>query len=108
TSRLFLALSSTHFHHFPRHIFSAFVFTQAKEDRMAQAAVARPFGEADLRDEFRLQPGAEFHLGCRDALAKSAAALRGQVHEGTRRAAQRFELVEQLTQPRLRVAAADL
>src|SRR5688572_97080 len=42
---------------FTHHVLRVLVLAQPQEARMPQPAVARPLGEADLRDEPRLDPG---------------------------------------------------
>jgi len=42
--------------------FGVFVFAKAEERRLAEVIVACPFGEANLANEFGLQPDATPHL----------------------------------------------
>src|SRR6266481_3319448 len=48
--------------------FGVFVFAKAQERRLAEVMVASPLGEADLANEFGLQPRATPHLGRRESL----------------------------------------
>ena len=43
-------------HSFPYHLFWPLVIPQTEETGVTQLAFARPFGEADLRDELRFHP----------------------------------------------------
>ena len=43
--------------HFADDLLRGFIFAQALERRMPQAAVGRPFGEFDFADQFGLHPG---------------------------------------------------
>ena len=49
----------------PHHLARGLVVAQAEEARMAQPAVAGPLGEADLRDQLGLDPGARRARGSR-------------------------------------------
>src|SRR5687768_7780266 len=59
------------------------IFTQAKENRLAQPAVARPFRKLHLANEDRFQPVAAFHFRSSDALAPFAAARHRKVRKRT-------------------------
>ena len=45
-----------------------FVVPQAEKHGMAQSAIAGPFGEADLANQYRQQPRAAAHLGAAQAV----------------------------------------
>ena len=49
-----------------------FVIAEAEESGLTEVVVAGPFGEADLADEFWVEPGAVLHLRRGHALAASA------------------------------------
>src|SRR5436190_9124592 len=73
---------------------------------MPQAAVAGPFGKADLCDQLRFDPSAEPHLRSTNTLTELAATFCRKIYEGALVPAQRLKLMEQRAQRGLVEAGA--
>ena len=56
-------VGSTHFRFLANDFFRVFVVANTEEGGLAEVVVASPFGEADLANEFGLEPGATPHFG---------------------------------------------